>query len=873
MVESENIHEFYKLRSLKTYSDDDWLEGQTKKYRYVFEESGLTYISAELSLFNKLFDEKDWDLKGRLKCYDSKGKLLTDQAADKKISKNDNIVNIRLGWGVNTPGTYWKEGTYRWEAWVEDKLAATQYFYIEKQGKVTKDHNPYFELQSLKLYEGPASNIISGSRKYLKQFSSEKTRYIWFELTGKNLVDKEFWACELIYTFRTEAGEVKGIFNEFRFVYKVDNIVSSTGGWGSDSPGSWFPGKYSLEVMFMNTIIASVNFTVRNSEIESEYDDYDMTKNAIKEAEIQTNESPEKESSLKMSADEILNELDSLIGLETIKKRLRDYYDYLKFVMLRKEKGITEDSVPSLHSVFTGNPGTGKTTVALLLGKIYKNLGLLSKGHVVEVDRTDLIGEFIGHTAPKVKEAIKKARGGILFIDEAYSLARSNEDSRDFGREAIEVLLKEMSDGIGDIAIIAAGYPSEIQNFLDSNPGMRSRFSMYFNFPDYIPQELMRIAEYSAKKKNLIISKEAGELMYKKIVEAYRERDKMFGNARFVNSIISEAKMNMGLRIMKSGDITLLSNEEISTIKLPDIEKIFSRNNAISADIPVDEDELHSALSELKKMTGINNIRSEIEETVKLVKYYREAGKDVTKVFSLHSVFTGNPGTGKTTVARILSRIYKALGVLERGTLVECDRETLVGGFVGQTAIKTGNLIEQAMGGVLFIDEAYSLTQGGESDFGKEAIEIILKRMEDRRGEFAVIAAGYPDEMNSFLLSNPGLKSRFDKIYKFDDYDSEEMYQIALTMLKDEDLIPDEEASMHLKEYLKILDEQRDKYFGNAREVRKIIKEAVKNQNLRLADIPRENRTPEIMNRLILKDVEEFRLVKEEKKSFGFTVN
>ena len=148
-------------------------------------------------------------------------------------------------------------------------------------------------------------------------------------------------------------------------------------------------------------------------------------------------------------------------------------------------------------------------------------------------------------------------------------------------------------------------------------------------------------------------------------------------------------------------------------------------------------------------------------------------------------MFTGNPGTGKTTVARILTQIYKALGIIERGNLVECDRQSLVGGYVGQTAIKTGEVIDRAMGGVLFIDEAYSLTEGGNSDYGKEAIEIILKRMEDYRGNFIVIAAGYTDNMRRFIESNPGLKSRFDRTFTFEDFEPNDLYEIALNQFSE----------------------------------------------------------------------------------------
>ena len=280
-----------------------------------------------------------------------------------------------------------------------------------------------------------------------------------------------------------------------------------------------------------------------------------------------------------LTEEEIMKELNEMVGLETIKDSLRDKYDYLKFLKIRKDKGIDDvDESIGLHSVFTGNPGTGKTRTAKLLGKIYMNLGLLTKGHVVEVDRTDLVGEYVGQTAPKTKEAIKKAKGGILFIDEAYSLAREGDTQRDFGREAIEILLKEMSDGDGDLAVVVAGYPDEMNNFMNSNPGLKSRFNSYFSFPDYNPKELLAIGELTAKQLDVELEDKAKELLYTKLVEVYRDRDRTFGNARYVNSIVGEGKMNLGLRLMSAyQQLDKVDDKTLSTITLEDIKEIYNR--------------------------------------------------------------------------------------------------------------------------------------------------------------------------------------------------------------------------------------------------------------------------------------------------------
>lgn len=880
-----SIKDLLKFKDIKTYGSTEWLANNAKKYRSVFDEMEAAYIYCEFSFFNKKYDEDSWDLRLRLKCLNEKDEEICDLPCDRTIDKRDNIVFIREGWGVKTPSTYWKAGAYRWEAYVNDELFATKSFYIERQGVVKNGINPYFKINTLKLYEGPDANLIDNERKYFICFNALSTRYIWIEVNAKNLVRKSTdWACELIFNYKTSSGYLKGSATKLFFVKPEDESFNTTVGWGSDMLGTWGRGRYYIEVVFMDELVASVPFEIGDDYVEAVEEDFiplvqsgfyfdadfdtfddDLEDNETKPLGI------ENTPVVNDSYENVLHDLDSMIGLDSIKSKVKEYTNYLKFIALRKEKGLADNENINLHAVFKGNPGTGKTTVARMLGRIYKELGLLKKGHVHEVDRGDLVAEFIGQTAPKTKEAIKKAKDGILFIDEAYSLARKDDDSKDFGKESIEILLKELSDS-SDIAIIVAGYPTEMNTFLESNPGLKSRFNMIYDFPDYLPQELIKISEYACEKRGVKLSESASAEMYKHLVEVYRNRDKFFGNARMVNSLIDEFKMNLGLRVMKSKDPKKLTLANLSTIEKEDISKSFANKQNQAADIPIDEDLLKESVSKLKKLTGLPKVKADIDELIKLVRYYKESNKNPREIFSLHSVFLGNPGTGKTTVARILAQIYKALGILERGHLVECDRQSLVGGYIGQTAIKTSELLDKSQGGVLFIDEAYSLTEGGGNDYGREAIETILKRMEDQRGKFIVIAAGYTQNMEKFLETNPGLKSRFDRTFMFEDFNAEDLLAIAIQQLADHNLTPDTEAKEKLKSYIEYMYQKRDKYFGNGRAVRKIIEEAVRNQHLRLSELPKTKRTAKITGTLTLEDVSEFNAdnIPSQKTGIGF---
>lgn len=871
VYESPEFRKF-KFRELKVYASTEWLADNKKKYRQVFDRYESAYMYAELSLYNKMYDLDDWDVEVELKCFSlKKGRTeLCSLPFRRKVSKYDNVIYVREGWGNKKEGAFWKKGTYYWEAYVDGEKVATKYFYIEDGGReVTFDDNPYIELQSLRLYEGPYDDIPETDRVYYRKLHGEETRYIYAEIIFKNLNANKSWQCELFTKFYNNARELKGQIVRLHRVEKKDEYITITAGWGSNVKGSWRNDQYTCEVVFMDKLLGVLPFELG--------DDFEEGTHALLLPGQSLAPVPVSDDDSEVSFDHVMGKLEALIGLSQIKQKVRDHAQYLQFLQIRKERGFEEDSQINVHSVFVGNPGTGKTTVAKMMGKLYKKMGLLSKGHVHEVDRVDLVGEYIGQTAPKVKEAIEKARGGVLFIDEAYSLVRSVDDTKDFGREVVEILVKEMSNGAGDLAVIVAGYPKEMKHFIDSNPGLRSRFKHFFEFPDYLPQELSQIADYAAHDKGIVLSPNAKKQVDQIITEAYRNRDRTFGNARFAYDVLDQAKINMGLRLMSMDNPKALTVDELSLVSSQDVEKIQLKIKRALPNIPIDEQLLKLSLDELNRLIGMGKIKTQITELVNLVRYYRESGRDVLGNFYLHTVFVGNPGTGKTTVARILTKIYKSLGILERGHMVETDRQGLVAGYVGQTAIKTAEKINESIGGVLFIDEAYALTSyggGGRGDFGDEAIQTLLKRMEDNRGEFFVFVAGYTDNMETFLKANPGLSSRFDKKFMFDDYQPSELMEIAVSMLHDGSVTIAADAEEHLQNYLSFIHEYRDKYFGNARTIRQIVTDIINKHNLRLAAMMVEERNERELNVISMQDVEHLKLDKSDftytKKGIGF---
>ncbi|MGB4450306.1 MAG: stage V sporulation protein K [Tepidanaerobacteraceae bacterium] len=269
------------------------------------------------------------------------------------------------------------------------------------------------------------------------------------------------------------------------------------------------------------------------------------------------------------SLDEVMRELDQLIGLSKVKYLVKEIQAFAQIQKKRQEaKLLAEPQV--LHMIFKGNPGTGKTTVARLLGKMFKHMGILQKGHTVAVERADLVGEYIGHTAQKTREQIKKAYGGILFIDEAYSLARGGE--KDFGKEAIDTLVKAMEDYKDNLIVILAGYKDEMEWFLQTNPGLRSRFPIQIEFNDYSVDELMEIAKMMVEKRQYKFSPEA-LITFERLLQnskSDRNYDKL-GNARLVRNMIEKALRRQALRLVNQKRI---SREDLLQIKPEDISEV-----------------------------------------------------------------------------------------------------------------------------------------------------------------------------------------------------------------------------------------------------------------------------------------------------------
>jgi SpoVK/Ycf46/Vps4 family AAA+-type ATPase len=554
-------------------------------------------------------------------------------------------------------------------------------------------------------------------------------------------------------------------------------------------------------------------------------------------------------------ADEVLDELDQMIGLGAVKEEVNKLLAGLEIERKRREQGLPVATM-SRHMVFTGPSGVGKTQIARALGEIYRSLNVLRKGHVVEVQRSDLVAGYIGQTAGRTLDKCKEALDGILFIDEAYSLAGSPTSTGDFGRETIETLLKFMEDNRDRIMVIAAGYPTQMRHFIASNPGLASRFSKTIDFPSYSAKELAAILRFMAKRQREELPAELERSIIPWVESQMRRED--WGNAREMRNLLEKVREGQSMRLAgdPSADITKIEMVDFESAGVPWVrertlmpasgsaapgQKPPRRLSVVSSTPPART--IDEVLDGLEQMIGLAPVKEEVNKlmaALEVERMRREQGLAVAPT-TRHMVFTGPPGVGKTEVARALGEIYRSLKVLRKGHLVEVQRSDLVAGYVGQTAMKTLDKCKDALDGILFIDEAYALAGGynktiSGGDFGREAIDTLLKFMEDNRDRLVVIVAGYSTEMRHFIESNPGLASRFNKTIDFPRYEPGELAAILRLMAKRQNYELPEDLDRSLIPWIDA--EARRQEWGNAREMRNLLEKAREAQSLRIAGDP-----------------------------------
>lgn len=541
--------------------------------------------------------------------------------------------------------------------------------------------------------------------------------------------------------------------------------------------------------------------------------------------------------------------LNKLIGLDIVKKQI-DSIIASDLVEKERIKYKGKDyQTCSMNMIFGGNPGSAKTTVAKLFAGIAKEKGILKSGAFVEKGGMDLDG--LG-CVTAIREAFLAAKGGVLFIDEAYAIVSDT---------AVTVLIQEMENRREDVIVILAGYNERMHKFMEINEGLKSRIPHWVDFPDYTADELTDIFKLMVRERGFGVTDDAiKEANY--IFEKVRNTDN-FGNGRYVRNLIDRAIQNQAVRLLSGG-------KDVSAIKKNELFKIIKDDISILEEGLKDERKAGTAKLELENMIGLASVKKIIDKALahyKLNKLCIDKGIAREKA-SLHMVFTGNPGTAKTSVARLFAEILKDEKVLSTGTFVEVGRADLVGDHVGATAPLVKRKFKEAQGGILFIDEAYSLCDSYENGFGDEAINTLVQEMENHRDNVIVIFAGYTEPMQRFLDRNPGMLSRIAFQIEFEDYTTEELCDIAKLMASKKQMTITDAAMDKLRENFDIVRGETD--YGNGRFVRKTLEEAEMNLAERVLQYKESEITKELITTIKECDISDVAARKRAVKRIGF---
>ena len=517
-------------------------------------------------------------------------------------------------------------------------------------------------------------------------------------------------------------------------------------------------------------------------------------------------------------------EFANLYGMENVKEQLTKLYYLQQLKQKRKEQLSLESEDISCNVILYGNPGTGKTTIARVIGKVLYSLGVIKGTSFIEVDRSRIVSEYMGGTEANMRNILNSVGNGVLFIDEAYSLYNPG-NQQDTGKIAIDILMKDMEDHKGQYAVILAGYKIPMMKMMSSiNPGFCSRFPHVIEIGDYSTDELLAIAEKMAMVQRFRFGEDVKERI-RKLIE--RERlDDSFGNARYVRSLLDDAQANMARRLSAKKNV---DTNDLTLLTLDDFPK------------PLEiSDKLYALMDEFHNLVGLRRVKEEVDLLMSHLQVQQEAERRGLpmrdRIGSLHMIFRGNPGTGKTTVARLIGRMLGAMGILKRSDVfVECTRADLVGKWQGHTATLVKDKIKSALGGVLFIDEAYTLIQDDNDTFGKEALDVLVTEMENNRDRLVVIFAGYSKQIDDLLARNPGLSSRFPIDIEFDDYSNNELMWIFESMLETAKISCSDDVLDAV--FALIVKWSGYKEFGNSRGVRNIFERVVRNRDYRLAQM------------------------------------
>ena len=546
-----------------------------------------------------------------------------------------------------------------------------------------------------------------------------------------------------------------------------------------------------------------------------------------------------------------LVKLNNMIGLTQLKESIQNHLNYVKLCNNRMMAGLSSQ-MPPLHMVFTGNPGTGKTTVADFIGEIYASMGILSEGNVLKYTKKDLVGYWIGDTEKTLRELFKRVKGNVLFIDEAYEL-NPHGDEKDRGRIILDALVDELGNDNADMIVILAGYQKEMEELMEYNPGLKSRFPNVFHFNDYSVEELMKIALSSKVAEGFVFTPTAKQRLEAYIRREVLKKQKGFGNGRFVNRLLSGTVLpRMATRLAQVENPT---QKQLQTIVAEDIPITAEEARSV-CETGFNEKLISEALAKLDALVGLQKVKQAIHNFVDVARYRNSIGEKFVGSDILKWSFTGNTGTGKSTVAMIFADILKGMNLLAKGNFVEVKGEQIfnVSEHTCDEVLKSA--VDRSRYGMLFIDgDAPELKDRSVYALTNDQLKIKLMELTAEHGGAGAIVVAECCAKRQALVSSMTQNGvyEFDHTFVFDDYTPSELYQILAQCLAAHKVRFTPEAETHIGKYIKEMFEDKGQAIANARTMKLLSRTIYQTIMLR------ESRNPDIPRRTVcLCDVEKF---------------
>lgn len=795
-----------------------------KNYRTVYGIGELENLYVDTEIFNREYAREAWEAVLTIRLFrleNQKAVCVCEKTGKIKIEKEDSILVFEeMLQKAELKDQLWNEGVYRVLADVNGIAGQSDDIYVIGGNGRPEE---YFRL----LHAGldrccEESEVEAQKRLHSYQiFDINGLQNIRFFLMAQNLTGKEW-----VYEFMIRVLNKDGSIRVMQIVKSAQFIKDQSGGSIlcfaidlGERESFVETGEYTVSVSCFGQLVLSLGFVIGAKDVP-----YDFEQEVLADGgEMVVKPKLTATYSVK-DRDEIMDRLYRLVGLRKVKEEITQIMDYAEFVRLRRENGFG-DVFPQMHLVFTGHPGTGKNTVAEMIGELYQKLGLLKNGRVNHYGRRELVREGTSAEEQLVRQAVKNSTGGILFIDQAGDFFQP-EDQNDRGIVALGILFNILTRENPEVLVILADVGEEIDTMMEALPDLQRLFSRRLCFEDYTPEELMEITRYKLEKLEYRFTPAAEEKFFKQLKLACRANEVDFTNGRYIDEQIEQAAVRMSRRLManrsgeyKKEDLMLITDEDI---------------------LAVPEGDPGKSLEKLNAMIGLGNLKSSIVQHLNYVYFIRERQKHgfADTMPPLNMIFCGNPGTGKMTVAKMMGEIYHAVGILSRpGVVVQDARNFMTeGGVAPQQAAEV--LMNMAAGGILYIDHADVLPQ---NEFGLAFFEALLSEISlEECGDAIVILGGYPDRVDKMMEMNPALKNYFPYTFMFNDYTPEELMQIAENKLTEKNYVFHPKAKEMFAELIRKAYENRNKNFGNALLVEKIVDMAIRNMSERTMKIRQE---------------------------------